>query len=188
MGSFVVLVKFDLLAPINVLDLEALSNPESEVSHFDPHYIEKRSRERFLKELVGEIGRPVMPHDEAQEYIATQVVSEYLANRVEPRLHGIIFNSAQTGGGGHNIVLFNGARSVEADEPGPGLRVSIPPRAVVPQPGTESSEDSLIQTEPQRATAETEQSVEYPTTVDPETRGNHGDSILRLDRRQVAKC
>ena len=47
-GSFVVLVKFDLLAPINVLDLEALSNPESEVSHFDPHYIEKRSRERFL--------------------------------------------------------------------------------------------------------------------------------------------
>ena len=46
-----------------------------------------------------------MPHEEAREYIATQIVSEYLANRVEPRLHGIIFSSAQTGGGGHTIVL-----------------------------------------------------------------------------------
>ena len=38
-----------------------------------------------------------MPQEEAREYIATQIVSEYLANRVEPLLHGIIFSSAQTG-------------------------------------------------------------------------------------------
>ena len=183
-GSFVVLVKFDLLSPINVLDLEALSNPESEFSHFDPDYIEKRSRERFLKELVGEMSRPVMPHEEAREYIATQIVSEYLANRVEPRLHGIIFSSAQTEKGGRNVVLFS-ARSVEADEPGPGLRVRIPPRPGIPQLGTESSKDSIIQTEPQGATAETERSVEDPTTVDPETQGNHGDSILRLDPQSL---
>ena len=184
-GSFVVLVKFDLLSPICVLDLNALSIVYSDFSHFDPKYIEKRSRERFLKELVGEMSRPVMPHEEAREYIATQIVSEYLANRVEPRLHGIIFSSAQTGGGGHNIVLFNGAHSVEADEPGPGLRVRIPPWPGIQQPGTESSKDSLIQTEPQRATAETEPSVEDPTTVDPETQGNHGDSILRLDPQSL---
>ena len=184
-GSFVVLVKFNLLSPISVLDLEALSNPDSEFSHFDPDYIEKRSRERFLKELVGEMSRPVMPHEEAREYIATQIVSEYLANRVEPRLHGIIFSSAQTEKGGRNVVLFNGARSVKADEPGPGLRVRIPPRPGIPQPGTESSKDSLIQTEPHKATAETERSVEDPTTVDPETQGNHGDSILRLDPQSL---
>ena len=184
-GSFVVLVKFDLLSPIRVLDLNALSIVYSHFSHFDPNYIEKRSRERFLKELVGEMSRPVMPHEEAREYIATQMVSEYLANRVKPRLHGIIFSSAQTGGGGHNIVLFNGARSVEADEPGPGFRVKIPPRPGIPQPGTESSKDALIQTEPQRATAETEQSVEDPTTVDPKTQGNHRDSILRLDPQSL---
>ena len=184
-GSFVVLVKFDLLSPISVLDLEALSNPDSEFSHFDPDYIEKRSRERFRKELVGEMSRPVMPHEEAREYIATQIVSEYLANRVEPRLHGIIFSSAQTGKGGRNVVLFNGVRSVEADVPVPGLRVRIPPRPGIPQPGTESSKDSLIQTEPQRATAGTERSVEDPTTVDPETQGNHGDSILRLDSQSL---
>ena len=180
-GSFVVLVKFDLLNQIRILDLNALSIVYSDFSHFDPNYIEKRSRERFLKELVGEMSRPVMPHEEAREFIATQIVSEYLANRVEPRLHGIIFNSAQTEKGGRNVVLFNGARSVEADEPGPGLRVRIPRRPGIPQPGTESSKDSLIQTEPQRATAETERRVEDPTTVDPETQGNHGNSILRLD-------
>ena len=184
-GSFVILVKFDLLNPIRVLDLNALSIVYSDFSHFDPNYIEKGSRERFLKELVGEMSRPVMPHEETREYIATQIVSEYLANRVEPRLHGLIFSSAQTGGGGHNIVLFNGARSVEADEPGPGLRVRIPPRPGIPQPGTESSKDSLIQTEPQRAVGETERSVEDPTTVDPETQGNHGDSILRLDPQSL---
>ena len=184
-GSFVVLVKFDLLSPICVLDLNALSIVYSDFSHFDPKYIEKRSRERFLKELVGEMSRPVMPHEEAREYIATQIVSEYLANRVEPRLHGIIFSSAQTGGGGHNIVMFNGAHSVEADEHGPGLRVRIPPRPGIQQPGTESSKDSLIQTEPQRATTESEPSVEDPTTVDPDTQRNHGDSILRLDPRSL---
>ena len=46
-------------------------------------------------------------------------------------------------------------------------------------------EQSLIQTEPQRAPTETEPSVEYPTTVDPETQGNHGDSILRLDPQSL---
>ena len=183
-GSYVVLVKFDLLSQIRVLDLEALSIVYSNFSHFDPDYTEKRSRARFLEELVGEMSRPVMPHEEAREYIATQIVSEYLANRVE-QLHGIVFSSAQTGGDGHNIVLFNGTRSVKADEPVPGHRVRIPPGPSIPQPGTESSKDSLIQTEPQRATAETEPSVEDPTTGDPETQGNHGDSILRLDPQSL---
>ena len=139
-GSFVVLVKFDLLNPIRVLDLEALSNVYSDFSHFDPNYIEKRNLESFLKELVGEMSRPVMPHEEDREYIATQKVSEYLASQVEPRLHGIIFSSAQTGGGGRNVVLFNGACSVEAYEPRPGtgLRAAqIPRQPGIPPPGTE---------------------------------------------------
>ena len=88
-GSYVVLVKFDLLNPISVLDLTKLSNPGSEFSHFDPDYFEKRSRERFLKELVGEMSRPIMPHQKAQEYIPTQIVSEYLANKFKPHLRGL---------------------------------------------------------------------------------------------------
>ena len=186
-GSFVVLVKFDLLNPICVLDLNSLSNVYSDFSHFDPNYLEKRSRERFLEGLVGEMSRPVMPHEEAREYIATQVVSEFLANRVEPRLHGIIFNSAQTGSSGHNVVLFNGVRSVEANEAGsvPGLRVRMPIQPGVQPPGTESSPGLLIQTEPQRAIRETELGVEDPTTIDQETPGTHGESILRLDPQSL---
>ena len=184
-GSFVILVKFDLLNPIRVLDLESLSNPDSEFSHFDPDYIEKRNRERFLKELVREMSRPVMPNEEAREYVATQILSEYLANRVELRLHGIIFSSAQTEKGGRNVMLFNGAYSVEADEPSPGLRVRVPPRPGIPQPGAESGIDSLIQTEPHRAPAGTERSVEDSTTVDPETQAKHGNSILRLDSESL---
>ncbi len=128
-----------------------------------------------------------MPHEEAREYIATQVVSEFLANRVEPRLHGIIFNSAQTGSSGHNVVLFNGVRSVEADEAGsvPDLRVRMPIQPGVQPPGTESSPGLLIQTEPQRAIRETELGVEDPTTIDQETPGTHGESILRLDPQSL---
>ena len=186
-GSFVVLVKFDLLNPIRVLDLNALSIVYSDFSHFDANYIEKRSRERFLEELVGEMSRPVMPHEEAQEYIATQVVSEYLANRVEQRLHGIVFSSAQTGKGGHNIVLFNGARSVEAYEPSPGtdLRLRMPQKPGIPRPGNVSSQDLLIQTDLQRADGETERGEKDPTTSDPGTEDSCGHSMLRLDPRSV---
>ena len=184
-GSFVILLKFDLLKPIRVLDLEALPEVYSEYSHFDPNYTKERSRARFLEELVGELSRPVLPREATREYIVTQIVSEYLANRVKPCLHGIIFSSAQTGKGGHNVVLFNGAHSVEAYESGPGFRVTLPQPTGIPQPGTESSKDSLIQTEPQRAGTEAERSAEDSTTVDPATQGNHGDSILRLDQQSM---
>ena len=42
-GSFVVLVKFDLLNPIRVLDLETLSIVYSNISHFDPDYIDNEA-------------------------------------------------------------------------------------------------------------------------------------------------
>ena len=186
-GGFVVLGKFDLLRPIRILDLHALSNAYSEVSYFHTDYAEQRSRETFLAELVGEIGRPIMPHEEAREYIATQVVSEYLANRIQPSLHGIIFPSSQTAGHGRNVVLFNGPSVVEPYEPPPGigLRVVLPRQPIVPPPGSEPSKDLLIQTEPQGADGETERGVEDPTTSAPEAEGNHGDNILRLDPQSV---
>ena len=188
-GSYVVLVKFDLLNPIHVLDLTELSHLDSNFSHFDPNYIKRRRRMKFLQELIGEMSRPVMPHEEPREYIATQIVSEYLANRFEPRLHGIIFNSAQTGTSGHNVVLFNSACSVEAYKPPPGtsigFRVGIPLRQRIPPRGTESSQGSVIKTEPQRAVGETEPSVEDPTNSRPENQGSHRDNMLRLDPQSL---
>ena len=157
-GSLVVLAKFDLLKPILIVDLDALSEVYSEISYFHPHYIEERSRERFLRDLVKEIGRPVMPHEEAHEYLATQIVSEYLANRVRPQLHGMLFRSSQTGGSGRNVVLFSGACGVEVYKPpsATGLRVTVPRQPRIPPPWTEPNKDLIIQTEPPGTVVEAE--------------------------------
>ena len=112
-GSFVVVGRFDLLKKVRILDLDALSLVYPKVSVFDPGYAERAGRAAFLGHLRNEIGRPVMPRDETLEYVATQVVAEYLAHKASPGLDGIIFRSAQTGGEGHNLVLFNHARAVE---------------------------------------------------------------------------
>ena len=188
-GSYVVLVKFHLLKPIHVLDLTELSNQDSKPSHFDPNYTKKHRRNQFQAELIGEISRPVMPHQEPREYIATQIVSEYLANLYKPHLQGIIFNSAQAGGTGHNVVLFNSACSVEAYQPPPGtsigFRVRIPLQQGIPPPGTESSQGSVIQTEPQRTVGETEPNIEDPTNSGPENQGSHRDNTLKLDPQSL---
>ena len=51
-GSFLVLVKFDLLNPIRVLDLNALSIVYSDFSHFDPNYAEK-TKPREVPKGIG---------------------------------------------------------------------------------------------------------------------------------------
>ena len=79
----------------------------------------------FLRWLVRAISKPVMPQDEAFEYLATQAVAEYLANKVEPRLDGIVFMSSQTGGMGRNVVLFNHACGVAPADLPDGTDVSI---------------------------------------------------------------
>ena len=81
-------------------------------SHFDPRYEEKRGRASFLKELVTEISRPIMPEDEELEYIPTQIVAEYLAKRANPRIDGILYPSSQAEG--NNVVLFNHACRVRS--------------------------------------------------------------------------
>ena len=106
-GSKIVVGKFELLRPIRILDMKALTEVLVERSHFDPNYVVSRGRAAFLKQLVIEISRPVMPEDEELEYIPTQFVAEFLANRSETELGGIFYPSTQTGGEGENVVIFN---------------------------------------------------------------------------------
>ena len=114
-GSHVVLGKFELLRNMRLLDLNLLANVYGGGSHFDPDYATNRGRAAFLEYLVHEICRPVMPKKETLEYIPTQVVAEYLASRVKPRLDGIIYPSSQVDGEGNNLVLFNHASRVEPE-------------------------------------------------------------------------
>lgn len=112
-GSYVVLGRFEIMRPVHVLDLDVLTTVVTEGSWFDPEFATRSNRAAFLRNLVAEISRPIMPRDEEFEYLPTQAVSEYLASCVEPPLDGIIFHSAQTAGEGRNVVLFNHSAGVE---------------------------------------------------------------------------
>ena len=182
-GSLVILGKFNLLNPTRILDLDALSIVNSDISYFDLRYAEERNREMFLRELVREINRPVMPHEEGREYLATQVVSEYLANRIKPRLHGMTFRSSQTGEEGHNLVLFNWASGVEDYQPRPstGLRVVLPTRPGILPPGTEPAKTLVLQTGPVEASRENEGGKEESAPNQPEDHLNDMNSSLEFD-------
>ncbi len=112
-GSHVVVAKFEVLRPLQLLDFDSLTKIYVERSHFDPTYALHVGRASFLRRLVREMSRPIMPGEEAFEYLVTQIVAEYLAHKVKPRLDGIIFRSSQTDGAGRNVVLFNHACGVK---------------------------------------------------------------------------
>ena len=124
-GSQVVIGKFNLLRPVRLLDLGVLSKVYVDVSYFDPSYSVLHGRASFIRSLVNEISRPIMPQDADREYLPTQFVASYLARKVAPNFDGIIFPSSQTEEDGQNVVLFNHARGVEKYELPEGSEVTV---------------------------------------------------------------
>jgi hypothetical protein len=124
-GSYVVLGRFEIIRPVRVLDLDVLTKVMTDRSWFDPEFTIRSNRAAFLRHLVEEISRPIMPRDEEFEYLPTQAVSEYLASCVEPRLDGIIFHSAQTAREGRNVVLFHHSAGLEAYTLPEGTKVDV---------------------------------------------------------------
>lgn len=114
-GSRVLVGKFNLLRPLRLLDLTALSEVAVTGSLFDPRHRENLERARFLKVISSRMTMPVLPDHETFEYLATQAIADYLANEVDPPLDGILFSSAQVAGG-QNVVLFNKASRVKRHE------------------------------------------------------------------------
>lgn len=115
-GSQVAVARFEIVRTLRLLDVQALKSVRAVGSIFDPEYLPKAKLALFLEVLSARIVRPVMPNDEAFEYLATQAIADYLAS--ESRLDGIIFPSVQTSGAARNVVLFHhAARVVDADVP-----------------------------------------------------------------------
>jgi hypothetical protein len=112
-GSSGITGKFEIIKPLRVLDMTVFDGPHHSLSMFDPQYQRDVSHRLFLRDLHWEIRKPVLTRDEPIEYLPTQVIAEYLANRFDPRIDGIIYNSTQTDGQGLNIVIFNHASGVE---------------------------------------------------------------------------
>ena len=193
-GSRVVVGKFELLRSIRLLDLDALANVYVKGSFFDPNHLVQTNRAAFLKRLVSEVSRPVMPWDEALEYLPTQAVAEYLANKSCPRLDGIMFRSSQTDGNGRNLVLFNHACLVQSDELPPGTQVEVHIPTIYDDDEEQFDSIFVFETIPSNESDE-----ERPT--DPERRPigpirlfpldeqrvpeTHGDPVLRLDEKSV---
>lgn len=112
-GSQVAVGRFDVIRSLRLLDLTALSAVTEDGSIFDPGWAARLDRATFLRSLSQHITRPVMPDDEAFEYLPTQAIADFLATENAPLLDGIVFPSVQAGNG-LNVVLFHKAARVEA--------------------------------------------------------------------------
>ncbi|MDO9002391.1 MAG: RES family NAD+ phosphorylase [Aquabacterium sp.] len=111
-GSAVAVAKFDITRPLRLLDLTALENTWDDGSIFDPTLKDRLERVEFLQSLGDRMTQPVMPDNEAFDYLPTQAIADFLATQNEPQLDGIVFRSVQVKGG-RNVVLFHKAARVE---------------------------------------------------------------------------
>jgi len=123
-GSQVAVARFEIIRPLRLLDLTALSAVSDGGSAFDPELAGRLERAMFLRSLSQRITRPVMPDDEAFEYLATQAVADFLATEGAVPLDGIIFPSVQAAGAVLNIVLFHKAARVEKVDVSAGAEIS----------------------------------------------------------------
>ena len=121
-GSQVIVAQFSISRRLRLLDLTAVEAARDGGSIFDPTLKRRLERAAFLRTLGARMARPVMPDDEAFEYLPTQAVADFLGTMNEPRLDGIIFPSAQTGEG-CNVVLFHHAARVDALNLAPGTTI-----------------------------------------------------------------
>ena len=114
-GSHVVTAQFGLIRPVRLLDVDALHEVFVEGSIFDPSYLQQLQHAKFLGSLSARMSRVVLPADERDGYLVTQVIADYLANIV--KLDGILYRSVQVNESSANVVLFHHAVGVEPIAP-----------------------------------------------------------------------
>lgn len=124
-GCRVVVGKFQVIRELQLLDLDVLSKVYASGSIFEPGFGQREGQAAFFKELARNLTMPVLPGNEVFDYLPTQVVAEYLAEKIDPPLDGIVFHSTQDGGNGENIVLFQGKSKVEPYVLPKGTKISV---------------------------------------------------------------
>jgi len=122
-GSRVVIARFEFLRPVRLLDVAALQDLLVTGSIFDPMHARELERGKFLSKLSARITIPVMPEDETMQHIVTQAMADYLAERKDLDLDGILYGSVQSEAEGHNVALFHRAARCEALELPKGTKV-----------------------------------------------------------------
>ena len=112
-GSQVLVGKFSIIRKLRLLDLTALKLVSETGSLFDPEFSRRLERAKFLRSLSEHMTRPVMPDDEATDYLPTQAIADFLSTGSELKLDGILFPSVQAESQGKNVVLFHKAARVK---------------------------------------------------------------------------
>lgn len=72
-GDSIAIGRFTTRVPLKVFDFTVFERRAADQRHFFDH-----SRYDFITQMQDEISRPVRPHERQREYIATQIVAEYL--------------------------------------------------------------------------------------------------------------
>jgi len=126
-GAIVASGAFEITRPIKVLDLTVLDQHLLSASMFDPGYRQDSDQKSFLHDFHRQVRKPILPQEQDLQYLPTQAVAEFLSNRFKPRLDGVIYASALTGGENLNIALFNHAARVEVPATTPEMIRSRPP-------------------------------------------------------------
>jgi hypothetical protein len=148
-SGFVVVGQFQTTRRFRLLALTLVGQRSFPGSMFQSNYYERATKRRFLLSFHSLISRPVQPHEEAIEYVPTQVVAEYISNILG--LDGIIYASAQLGGVDEedndppdrtrqNVALFNRASVVAGRRRRP-TRPARLSREVIPSIDWEASQD-----------------------------------------------
>ncbi len=123
-GSQVATAAFTIIRPVKLLDLTALGDVRETGSIFDPEIANRLERAAFLRSLGARIAKPIMPDDEAFNYLPTQAIADFLASENEPPFDGIVFPSVQARDNSMNVVLFHKAARIEPMELPEGTTVS----------------------------------------------------------------
>lgn len=112
-GSQVVTASFAIIRKLRVINLVALKSLHLKGSIFDKNFVDNKKKTSFLFKLSQRMTQPVMPDDEALEYLVTQAIADFLSSESNLNLDGIIFPSSQVSGDVVNLVLFHKAALTE---------------------------------------------------------------------------
>ena len=112
-GDLIAVGEFVTRLPLRVFDFTVFDRRAEDRHRFFDH-----SRYDFITQMHAEISKPVRPHERQREYIATQIVAEYLRSYFA--CDAVIYNSSMQRDEGtekRNIVVLNRETFVGADDP-----------------------------------------------------------------------
>ncbi len=104
-GDGVVSGEFRPNRALNLLDLNALKDVQNNDDIFSDRWKILSHAYAFFPELVFKLTRPSSRNNQ-HDYLATQVIFEFLSTQFGSQIDGLMYPSIQTSGDSHNVALF----------------------------------------------------------------------------------